>query len=84
MGMVIYLIVTGIIGLILMGIGATMMLENWRYGFKDDDVLFGAVLFTTGAFAPLAIPLALIAGPCYGVYKAWTVIDYNIKKSKEK
>ena len=83
MGMLIYFILTGTIGLILMGVGAHMMLDNWKFGLKDYDVIFGAVLFLCGVFAPVVLPLAIIAGPCYGVYMAWKVIEHNIKKSKE-
>ena len=83
MGMLIYLIITGIIGLIFMGVGTYKMTENWAYGPKDEDVVIGAVMFLCGALAPVTLPLAVVAGPCYGVYMAWKVIDYNIKKSKE-
>ena len=83
MGLIIYLVATAIIGLIMAIIGGAMMHENWRYGLKDSDVQTGAFLFAAGAIGPITLPLALVAGVFYGLFKAYEVMPHIYNEFKE-
>lgn len=83
MGLIIYLVLTAIAGLIMAIIGAVMMRENWHYGFKDSDVQTGAFLFAAGSIGPITLPLALVAGVIFGLFKAYEVMTHIYNEFKE-
>lgn len=77
--MIVYLIITGILGIIGFVIGIGMMIANYEYGTDDDDFRVGAVTAVLSLFAPLTIPLVLIGSAGYAIHIVYRIIKEMLK-----
>lgn len=81
--MLIYLIITSILGLIALCVGIATMAMNYEFGTDDEDFRLGAIVATMGLFAPLSIPLVLLGGIAWAVYTTYKIIKEALNDNRD-